>query len=550
MKQHTDLFSIEALNAELVCAVTNLAGYHAEMKTYCDYYRYSAFYGRKAGEKQTNQLPVNYLKIFADKNIQYTSKMPTFKIAGTPEDRENANIREKILYAVWRKSGGPLLQKKWARDKVKKSFSIAETGFDLKERCAWVKRYDPSFVFWKMSNSNEDRVTAFWAVFPISLQEAQDTYGVTPTSDSVANSLFSKSDPYLCNMDGQKYFTMAIRWDDKLRTAWIGNKMIEKAHEHRMGVLPIDIDAPFPTDDPGRLGHFYLEDLVPMQAELNDTVRRRSNIVKRMSNPIIWGRNIKERGYDDVKDALKNAETGVLGLGKDGEVGILQLNEIRMLDNHEAALKNDMQRLSGFAAASFGESVGANTSGDALGMYFTPTQNHIDDQNISSMAFFESINSKILRMYDIFGATGEEFTLDGYTPRSTLLATTKEGSTSYATTSSGDYKVRFTRNVINGNYINRAIPPAVIPKNELEEKRLVKEAVDSKFLSRTTGFEMWGMESPEDEKQLLILEQGEPLLNPDGISSILQNMQPTPGIAGAPAAMPTPAMMPDVNSGA
>lgn len=539
---------VAALNRELAAAVQNLASYHTDMNTYTDFYRYSAFYDRQAGEKQTTKIPDNYLKIFADKNIHYTSEMPQFKIAGTPEDRENANIREKILYAVHRKSGTPLLQKKWARDVSKKSVAIAETGFDLNTRCAWVKRYDPRFVFWKMSNGNEDRVTAFWAVFPITKQEAMETYGVVPTHDTVSTATFAKQDPYIGNMDGQTWFTMAIRWDDTTRVAWIGDKLIEEPHEHGMGIIPIDICAPFPTEEKNRLGSFYLEDLVPLQAELNDAILRRSRLTKRYSNPILWGRNIKDRERDSVESALRDVEPGVLGVGKDGEVGYLQLQELRILDNHISELKADMQRLSGFAAASFGESVGANTSGDALGMYFTPTQKHIDDQNISWVAFYESINAKILRLYDIFGRTGETFTLDGYSPRSTLMSTAAGG---YKMNGSGDYKLSFTREVINGNYVNRAIPAPVIPKNEIEEKRLIIEAVDKKFLSRTTGYESFGLESPEDEKQLLLIEQQEPFLNPDGIGTILQQMQPAlPGAPGAPAAPPALPAPPNLAAGA
>src|SRR6476469_5292982 len=116
---NNDPWRIKALNDELSGAISNLAGYHTGMQTYSDFYRYSAFYDREAGQN-ADKLPDNYLKVFADKNIHYTSEMPQFKVAGTPDDRENANIREKILYAVHRKSGTPLLQKKWARDATKK----------------------------------------------------------------------------------------------------------------------------------------------------------------------------------------------------------------------------------------------------------------------------------------------------------------------------------------------------------------------------------------------------------------------------------------------
>ena len=313
-----------------------------------------------------------------------------------------------------------------------------------------------------------------------------------------------------------------------------------------MGVIPVDVCAPFMSESKNRLGDFYLARMLQMQAELNDTVRRRSNIVKRMSNPIIWGKNIQTRTYDDVKAALKNAETGVLGLGKDGEVGILQLQEIKMLYEHEAALKSDMQRLSGFAAASFGESVGANTSGDALGMYFTPTQKHIDDQNISWVAFYESINAKILRAYDRFGRTGEKFSLDGYSPQSTLVPVNEEGN--YAFAQGGGFHLEFTNEAINGNYISRAIMPPVIPKNELAEKQAWAGWAKDGIISRTTAYEKLGLESPEDEKALLMLEKSEPLLNPDGIGTILQNMQnqmPPAGLpAGAPPAAAAPALPP------
>lgn len=550
MNPKTDPWSIDGLNAELASAVTNLAGLHTQMQTYTNYYRYSAFYERQAGES-TQKLPDNWLKIFADKNIHYTSEMPAFKITGTPDDRENANIREKILYAVHRASGTPILQKKWSRDVVKKSIAISEVYMDLENRCVRVRRYDPRYVFWKMSNGNEDRVSAFWAVFPITKQEAQERYGVTPTKDTVATSVMAKADPYMGNMDGQEWFTMAIRWDDKHRTAWIGDKMIEEPHEHMMGVLPTDICAPFPSDERNQPGAFYLEDLVPLQAELNDNILGRSKIVKRMRNPIIWGRNIKEKGFDDVKDALKNAESGILGLGKDGEVGVVQLNELRMLDNHIAEIKSDMQRLSGFAAASFGESVGANTSGDALGMYFTPTQKHIDDQNISWIAFYESINAKILRLYDVFGRDGKEFSLEGYSPRSTLMGTSDAG---YTMSKPGDYQMTFTREVINGNYINRAIPAPVIPKNEIEEKRFWMDAANQKIVSRNTAYEKFGLESPEDEKQLLIMEQSEPMLSDQGMSSVFGALQApaqiSPPATGAPGIPAPPNLAAGVTNGA
>lgn len=538
-------WDIDSLNQELAGAVTDLAPYHTAMRTFGDYYRFSAFYQRQAGE-HGEKLPVNYLKIFADKNIHYTSPFPKFKITGA----DGADIREKVIWATWRNNGGPLLQKKWSRDTTKRTVAISVINFDLKERCVKIQRYDPRYCFWKMANGSEDKVNVFWAVFPITLQEAQDTYGVTPTRDTVSYGIGVKSDPYFNGMDGQKWFTMAIRIDGEHRAAWIGDKFIEKPHKHGFGFNPVDISAPFPTDEPKRLGSFYLEDLVPLQAELNDAILRRKKLVKRYSNPVFWARNMKTKQADDIKDTLENVESGIVGVGKDGEVGVVMIPELRMLNEHIADLKADMQRLSNMAAASFGESVGANTSGDALGMYFTPTQKHVDDQNISWIAFYESINAKILRLYDVFGRTNEKFSLDGYMPHGTLLANS-DGSKKLQR--AGSYTVSFTRTDINGRYGNKVIMPAVIPKNDLEEKRLATEAVDKKFISRRTGHEIWDIESPDDELELLRLEQGDPLFNPDGIGKILQNLpQPPLQVPSntAPPALPAPPNLVGATNGA
>jgi hypothetical protein len=524
-------FDIVSLNQELASAVMDQAAYHTAMDTFTSYYKHSAFYSRQAGEN-SDRLPINYLKIFADKNIHYTSGAPLFKVVGA----DDADIREKILYATWRNSGGPILQKKWSRDATKRTLAISETLYNLKEDCVEIKRHDPRHVFFKMSNGAEDRVNVFWIVYPISLQEAQETYGVTPTKDTVNFAIGVKSDPYFNGIDGQKWFTMAIRIDADTRTAWIGNKIIEQPHLQGAGFMSIDICAPFPSDEKKRLGDFYLEDLVPLQAELNDAILRRKKLVRRYSNPLFWARNMKTRQSDDIKGALENSESGIVGVGKDGEVGVVVIPELQMLDNHISEIKADMQRLSGFAAASFGESVGANTSGDALGMYFTPTQKHVEDQFISWVQFYESINAKILRLYDVFGRSGKEYSLDGYLPASTLLVT-ENGQKRLA--KGGSYTVTFTRANINGRYTSKVIMPSIIPKNEIEEQRLYIEAGDKKIVSRRTVQDKLGIESPDDELELLKLEQAEPFLNPDGINTIM-NANPLQAPGMMPPALPAP----------
>lgn len=527
---------LSKLNKELEDVITNNTDYHASMDQSRNFYLYSAFYPSRSGQRRnTTDLSNNLLRVYADKNIHFTSAFPTIKVpttGATADQRQAASIREKILLGVWRKSGGRNLQRKWAYDGTIFSAAVAETGFDIENRCAFVRRYDPRYCYWQISNGNDRRVTAFWAVYPITADEALERYGVQPTTQPISTSALA--DTFLKQIDGKDWFLMAIRWDEKLRIAWVGDKLIEEPHEHMMGGIPIDLCMPFEDGDAKGRGAFYLNPMVNLQANLNLTLQRRDNIVSRMSSPVIWGRGIISKQLDDVKNGMKNG--GFIGLKQGGELGLLQLNDVKLLNEHAADLREDMMRVSGFSQAAMGELAGANTSGDALGMYFTPTQRHIENQNVAWVSFYEGINAKILRLYEKFAKTGEQFSIAGYSTRGTVLPMAdKEDRMGYQR---GAFDIVFDKSVIGGNYNSTVEMNSITPKNELEEKRLVVEAMTQKAISRTTGFEMMGIESPEDELALLTQEQQEPALNPQGMQQIAAAanslQQPTD-----PAAAPT-----------
>lgn len=528
---------LEQLNAELSDAIVNFHDYHSRMSLMKNYYQNSVFYAPKSGQTQSSDdLRANLLKVFADKNIHYTSGEPIIKVPGTPEDKINANIREKILYAVRRKSNTALLRRKWARDGTLLSAAVAETVWDAKKRCASVRRYDPRHCFWQLSNDNDGRVTAFWAVFPITLDECQRLYdGATPTSNGgIPQTVFMNDD--MRHIDGKTWFLQAIRWDGDTKQAWVGDVMVEEEHKHGFSEIPIDICMPFDDLSDNFQGAFYLEPLLSPQAELNHVTKQRSNIVDRMANPVVWGRNIVARGFDDLKQNMGKTGGGFVGLGRQGELGLLQVNDVQMLDKHEDRIIQQMMRLSGFGAATFGESVGANTSGDALGMYFTPTQRLIEDQNIAWTAFDQSINAKILEAYDKNMTYSEQLTLDGYAPGSTVMSI-DGGDMKYQ---SGAYSVTFGKDAIAGNYNNVVLPRNITPKNEIEEKRWALEAVAQGVISRTTAYEMFDFLSPEDELAMLTQEKSEPVLNPEGTQQILQTAQNAAPV-GDPA-MTTPSV--------
>jgi hypothetical protein len=546
-----NLRDVKELCSELERVMLNFTEFRGLQRQSMEFYKKSAFYVPVNGQAPDKvNKKQNLLRVFADKNIEYTAKMPLTKVPTSGPDqksRQSASNREKIINGVHRKSGMAKLQKKWARDVTLYAIAIAETTFDLKDRCVKVKRHKPLKVYWQRSNDSEDRVIAFWAVFAITKEEAKRTYGVTPTSDPIgidAKRSFSKV------LDGQEWFTMAIRWDDETRVKWIGDQMVEQPHNHLLGEIPIDICDPFESEDEDELfPAFYLEPLIPLQAELNDAFYRRSTIVRRMSSPIAWvsgGAAAGKKG-DDIKAQFEKPGGGVLSLSKDGQAGLLQLNDTRVINEHIADIIIGMTRIAGFGNAAFGESVGANTSGDALGMYFNATQRKIETQYISWTSFFESINAKILKFYAKMLTATEQVSLDGFSPAPTLMAIkNKDGSDSYKV-ERGAYSITFTRDDIGQNFSSVIIAPTNTPKNELAERQWATNAVGQKVISRTTAYEFMGIQSPEDELELLKAEQQDPSMNPDGLKKMVDAMVASQGGMGGGQGqpqLPQPAQFP------
>src|SRR6476661_2061316 len=96
---------LKKLNQELEAALINFNSYHSDMDKQRSFYLNSAFYPVKSGEAQnTASSENNLLRVYADMNIDHTSAFPSIKIpttGATPEERQAASIREKILLSTW-----------------------------------------------------------------------------------------------------------------------------------------------------------------------------------------------------------------------------------------------------------------------------------------------------------------------------------------------------------------------------------------------------------------------------------------------------------------
>lgn len=532
-------YTFQSLDSEFTDLLNSHADHHDKMRNMVSFYQTSAFYSQKAGDPKPNsQLGVNLIKAFADKNINYTCKFPTIKVPhkGTdPQVREQCSLIEKVLYATHENNNTEQKQNEWAFDATVKSEAVAVTTFVLKAREVKIRRYDPQYCYFKFANQNDRTLQAFFVAIPMTADQIEAQFGVRPTSSNIPAvqvTLDGNSVP----VDGVNRYFVVYRWDDKVFCAWAGNTWLQQPYNHGYGFIPVDSCQPFEAQDLTQRGFYFLDPLLPLQAEYNDIFRRRSAFVKKSGKPTLWGRGIMANQWDEVKKAAKG-EGGAIGLKANGELGFLTPPNTDLFDTHLDRLFEQMKNIAGFPSATFGEMVGANTSGNALSMYFQPTTQSIERQWIAWKQFYQGINEKVLRLYETFLRADEQLELYGHMPKGSFeyLEQTDENGQKYYRRKyqSGGYSVTFNKSTIDGYYRSIILPPKPTPQDEVAYKTLLIQAAANNLLARTTIYEEWGIVDPEDELDLLAAEREDPRLHPEVLAqatSALNGLnQPQPG---------------------
>lgn len=513
-------YDIKQLEQEFASILDYMQDHHEKMRDHVRFYNSSCFYVKKGGDvKNKTDNSVNLLQGFADKNINYLSIFPTIKVPSfdsAPEVRELCSKNEKILYATWGLNAGRKIHKKWCFDGTIMSEAIGKTTFDFKTKQVKIEHIDPRYVYYQFANEDNDKVLAVWVAYVLTKKEIMDKYNIDVLPGELTSTAVTP-DGTTIPVDSQERFYVIERWDEKVKAVWAGHTFLEQPHNHEYGFLPFD-RAVF-KESGSKFGNFFLEPLLSPQAEINDTLRRKANVLKRLGNPTLWGKGLIGKQFDEVKEAIKDGG-GFIGLKQNGEIGFLKLDETKLFDEHMESQFQKMKEISGYPTATFGEMVGANTSGDALSMYFQPTSQAVASQWISLAEFYESINEKVLRLYEKF-AKSEQIELYGKYPKATFsYSYDDEGNRGELVPNPMGFNLQFTGAEIGGYYTSQVIVPSSTPKDEIAYKRLLLDAVNANLFPRTLAYEEWGIVDPEETLDLLAQEQEDPRLNPQGLSQL------------------------------
>lgn len=511
-----DVNDVGQLKSEFESKQLGFDSVHDDMQTMLDGYNFNFFYAPKPNMPQNVKIGVNLIQVFADKLWHHTSEFPKINVPSSPEDIVNAEIREKIVLATHQKNNTDGLWGDWTFDGDVMGAAIARTIFDVKQRCIVISRHDPRRCYWQKADAGGHEVLTFWTATPMSRTAIKLKYGVeVKGGEGMVYDLLA--DYGETPMDNEDYFLVVTRDDAETSCEFVGDQFLKKPYKHLQGGIPVDVAMPYKIASFNQLPAYYLMKLRELQAEFNELWRRRGNVVRKLGNPLVYGRGIYKKNEQDVK-AQMAMDGGFVALKENGDLGLLTIPETKMIDTALADCFQRMKDVAGFPTATFGEVVGANTSGDALGMYFTPTQKMVNHYNKAYKAFLQGINAKILRGYDKFGKIDEQFSLDGYMPHSNFRSLTKKEE--YG--NGGGFAFMFSKENIAGKYLTVVTPAAVTPKDDIGYKRFILDSVTNKFMSRRTGLDEIGILSPEDEFKQLQEEQSDPMLNPEGATALKQ----------------------------
>lgn len=529
--------TISKLDQEFTQMLINSSKFRDDQRNYVSYYNNNVFYAPSAGEPTPKRnVGVNLLKTFADKNIHYSSTFPKMKKIANSADiqaRMQASLMEKIILGVWGANDGKLKQRKWATDGTLMAEAHALIEWDFDDNMPLIKRLDPRYTHVLFANNVDSVAKAVYYAVPMTKEAIKAKFGVDATTTQIAPAT-TTLDGNQVPVDGVERFYVIKKYTDDTVTSWVGEHIIEPEHKHGFDSIPVVVCKPFESGQTDGRGGFYLSDLTPLQAEFNETLRRRSNIIRKLSNPAVWGRGIMAAQFDEVKKALEGAG-GFVGLKANGELAFLQLQQTDVLDKHLEHIEAEMKNISGMGDAAFGRAGGANTSAAAVAMYFQPTVKHVLNQWIAWSSFYESINDLIFQSYKFYGKTGQEFTVYGERQGGAYeyleSANDETGEQEYnGGIKSGGFAITFTKDDLSDDHCTEIVVPDITPKDTTATQQLVINAVQSGFMSRVTAYDLFGLTDPEDELNLLQAEREDPRLHPEVLQQV---SQATATMAGA-----------------
>lgn len=240
-----------------------------------------------------------------------------------------------------------------------------------------------------------------------------------------------------------------------------------------------------------------IEPLIDIQVELNRVLSHWAQLVADEIDPA-W--QITGDNADSVPDGVVPRAGEIVAAGSGNKIelipkGVNQFPAQQLMQE----FWTEFHRISGLPEILFGQTPGAQTTGRALAVQVEAAANRLD---FKRRRLYQGLKELL-----VFWT----FMLEKQNPRITMAMRDDEGNPVEQEVALGD--------VVRGYRRWKVIAPEITPKDIIENTTNVINKVQAKLISLKTGRDELGIDSPEDEEDLVIEERSNAHLFPGDVQA-------------------------------
>jgi len=255
--------------------------------------------------------------------------------------------------------------------------------------------------------------------------------------------------------------------------------------------------------------------LIDIQIELNRALSHWAQLVADEIDPAF---QLAGENADSVPDGMVPRGGEIIATGMGNEIKPIPKGvNLFPVQQFVSELWQEYHRISGLAEILFGQSPGAQTTGRALAVQVEAAANRLD---FKRRRLYQGLRHLILFWIGM---------LEKVNPKVTVA--TPEGGT--AEIGLGD--------IVKGVYRWKIIAPEITPKDVIENTGNVINKVNAKIISLKSGRDELGIDSPEDEEDLIVEERSNAHLFPGDVQTFVAVMAALQAMQAQAAALQQPA---------
>lgn len=273
----------------------------------------------------------------------------------------------------------------------------------------------------------------------------------------------------------QKDYSMVITYVDEANYVVFTNEQILEKKNFKASLYWVpNRRVPYSS-----FGVSDINDVIPIQEELNIAISDEAKVARKYSTPPLVGTGVTQKDADAIADAL--VKDMAIPLRKESDLKYLQIGGTPFpLQNRISQIIDSYHKVSALPPVAFGTAQGSIVTGVAMTAQFAPTIQRVRAKWKNWNRVFKEMTAFILKDLEASGYDKETG--------------------------------RTWKEIIGGNYSVEFMPEVTTPRDDSIYINNELQKYNARLQSRTKTMTRLGIESPEDELATIAWEELHPLL--------------------------------------